>query len=54
MKRPGLIAPSAFGSSARTVIERVTGSMRESSVVSVPLKLRSPNPSARASIGSPG
>ena len=39
MNMPGFSMPSLFGSSARTMIERVTGSTRESSVVTLPVNV---------------
>ncbi len=45
--------PSEFASSARTAMERVTGSTRESMFVTTPVNTRSGNPVARAATGRP-
>ena len=53
MNMPGRSTPSGFGISARTKIERVTGSTRESRFVTSPLNARPGRPAVEAVTGSP-
>ena len=54
MNMPGLSASSLLGSSARTVIARDTGSIREPSAVTLPANSRFGNPAMRALTVNPG
>ena len=53
MNMPGRSSPAGLGSSARTAMERVTGSTRESRVVTLPLNTRPGKPSVTAVTGRP-
>jgi hypothetical protein len=50
---PGLSMPSAFGTVARTMIERVVGSSRESMLATMPANSRFGKATLLATTGSP-
>jgi hypothetical protein len=53
MNVPGFNVPSSFAMPASTLIARVTGSTRESTVITLPSKVRPGRPDASAVTASP-